>query len=116
MNSSTKITPPGGAAVPASTPKRSLPKWMRSIEQNNTTFVIDAWLTLDPTSQDAFLAQLIAAAVNDEPNSALHRFGQTGIVDAPVALAELNELAVPIEREPWLDALGRYIIAVGNRS
>lgn len=116
MNSCTNTTPDRNTASPVATPQRPLPKWMRAIEQTDTTFVIDAWLALDPTSQDAFLAQLIAAAVNDGPASALHRFGQTGILDASAALAEVNDLAVPIEREPWLDALGRYIISTGNRS
>mgnify|MGYP001178234164 CR=1 FL=1 len=36
---------------------------------------------------------------------------------AEAALAELNDVHVPIEREPWLDALGRYILAsAGGRS
>ena len=115
MNSSTNTTPERATGIYAAAPKRPLPKWMQAIEQTNTTFVIDAWLTLDPTSQDAFLAQLIAAAVNNGPDSALYYFGQTGRLAADLALVELNDLEVPMEREPWLDALGRYIIGVGNR-
>ena len=65
---------------------------------------------------DAFLAQLIAASIHDGPGSALERFAGTGILDAEAALAELNDVTVPIEREPWLDALGRYIITAGKRS
>ncbi|NYD66396.1 hypothetical protein [Agromyces atrinae] len=118
MNSSTIPVAPAGAdnnnnlrAMP------KFPKWMRTIDQTeHAHFIIDAWLTLDPNSRDAFLAQLIAATIHDGPGSALERFAGTGILDAEAALAELNDVTVPIEREPWLDALGRYIITAGKRS
>lgn len=117
MNSSPNTTPdritPSPAAVP---PQRPLAKWLRNMQAEHTDFVIDAWLALDPESQDAYLAQMIAAAVNDGPDSALHYFGQTGRLAADLALAELNNLEVPMQREPWLDALGRYIISTGNKS
>lgn len=116
MNSSTNATPEGIAASPAPAPKRPLAKWLRNMQAEHTDFVIDAWLALDPESQDAYLAQMIAAVLNDGPNTALHYFGQTGRLAADMALAELNDLEVPLEREPWLDALGRYIISTRNRS
>lgn len=117
MISSTNTTPEPISTSPAGVPPtRPLAKWLRNMQAEHTDFVIDAWLALDPESQDAYLAQMIAAAVNDGPNTALHCFGQTGRLAADMALAELNDLEVPMQREPWLDALGRYIIGVGNKS
>lgn len=117
MNSSTIPVAPTGADNNDLCTNPKFPKWMRAIDQTeHAHFIIDAWLTLDPNSRDAFLAQLIAATVHDGPGSALERFAGTGILDAEAALAELNDVTVPIEREPWLDALGRYIITAGKRT
>lgn len=117
MNSSTIPVTPTGADNNNLRTKPKLLKWTRTIDQTeHAHFIIDAWLTLDPNSRDAFLAQLIAATIHDGPASALERFAGTGVLDAEAALAELNDITVPIEREPWLDALGRYIITAGKRS
>lgn len=78
--------------------------------------VISTWLALSPHTQDRLLARLIAATIHDGPGSALERFAATGKLDAQEALDELNDVVVPIEREPWLDTLGRYIITSGGRS
>lgn len=116
MNSSTVTVAPEGADSTDAQARR-LPKWMRTVDQTeHAHFIIDAWLALDPNSRDACLAQLIAATVHDGAGTALERFASTGVLDAEAALAELNDVTVPIEREPWLDALGRCIIAAGRRS
>lgn len=116
MNSSTiTATPDEPISEPPVTKK--FPRWMHSIDQTeHATFVIDAWLALDPRSQDAVLAQLIAATIHNGPGTALERFASTGHLDAEAALTELNDVVVSIEREPWLDALGRYIMSTGGRS
>lgn len=118
MNSST-ITASAAAQEPASLPARKpLPKWIQKIDSTEkASFIINAWLALDPHTQDAFLAQLIAATVHEGPDTALGQFASTGRLSPEAALAELNDVHVPIEREPWLDALGRYILAsAGGRS
>ena len=50
------------------------------------------------------------------PDTALHQFASTGELIANQALAELGDVEVPLEREAWVDALGRYIISGGRRS
>ena len=97
--------------------KSALPKWLRKVDQTeHAHFVIDAWLALDSHTQHTRLARLIAATVHRGAGSALERFAATGVLDAETALAELNHVTVPLEREPWLDALGRYIITSGSSS
>lgn len=117
MHSSTITNAQPTTSAHSIRPARSLPKWLRRIDQTeHARFIIDAWLALDPGSQDACLAQLIAATLHGGPSTALEHFAGTGELHAEDALAELNDLSVPIEREPWLDALGRYIITSGGRS
>jgi hypothetical protein len=85
-------------------------------QTNRAQDIISTWLALNPSTQDGLLARLIAATVHGGPNTALERFAANGDLDAEAALAELNDVVVPIEREPWLDALGRYIIAGGGHA
>lgn len=73
--------------------------------------LITTWLAWDPEAQDLTLARMIAAALHAGHGTALERFAATGRLDAPRALDELNHVEVPIEREGWVDALGRYVIA-----
>lgn len=99
---------------PASGP---LPKWLQRIDQTEkVTFVIDAWLALDPEAQNEFLAQLIAATMHAGPDTALGIFAATGRLYAAEALDELNDVRVPLDREGWVDSLGRYILSQGGRS
>ncbi|MCC4267326.1 hypothetical protein [Microbacterium schleiferi] len=94
-----------------------LPNWLGKVDQTeHAKFVIDAWLALDPHTQHTRLARLIAATIHDGSGGALERFAATGILDAEAALTELNHVTVPLERESWLDALGRYIITAERRS
>lgn len=76
--------------------------------------LIELWLSLDIEAQDEALARLIAAAVHGGSGSALERFAATGHLDPEAALDEINQARVPLEREPWLDTLGRSIIARGG--
>lgn len=76
---------------------------------------IDLRLALDVEAQDETLARLIAASIHPGPGSALERFAGTGILEAQSALDEINQLHVPLERETWLDALGRYVLWRGER-
>lgn len=76
--------------------------------------LIELWLTLNIEAQDEALARLIAAAVHAGSGSALERFAATGHLDPEAALDEINRARVPMEREPWLDSLGRFIIARGG--
>lgn len=85
-------------------------------QTEKATFIIDAWLAIDPEAQNGFLAQLIAATIHDGPETALGIFAATGRLYAAEALEELNAVVVPLEREPWVDALGRHILSVGGRS
>ena len=115
MTSSTITCAPEGADHINVRAKRQTSKWTRDVDQTeHAHFIIDAWLALDPNSRDACLAQLIAATVHDGPGTALERFASAGVLDAEAALSELNDVTVPIEREPWLDALGRYVITAGG--
>lgn len=78
--------------------------------------LIELWLTLDHEAQDEMLARLIAASVHSGTGSALERFAGTGQLDPQAALDEINQVRVPLEREAWLDALGRFVLARGGRS
>lgn len=117
MNSSTIISTVPDTAT-AQHNRNQLPKWLQRIDQTEkATFIIDAWLALDPHSQNAFLAQLIAATLHDGADTALGIFAATGQLCAADALEELNAVVVPLEREPWVDALGRYIVnSAGDQS
>lgn len=92
MNSSTITT----AAIPDETARAAQ--------------TIELGLALDPEARSQTLARLIAATVHPGDDSALSAFASTGVLDAEAALAELNDLQVPLEQEGWVDALGRYIL------
>ncbi len=78
--------------------------------------LIELWLTLDHEAQDEMLARLIAASVHSGTGSALERFAGTGQLEGQAALDEINQVRVPLERETWLDTLGRFVLARGGRS
>ena len=78
--------------------------------------LVELWMSVDPEAQDTSLARLVAATMHAGPGSALERFAGTGELDAQAALAELNDVRVPLEREAWVDLLGRFILSrVGGR-
>lgn len=89
----------------------------RSSNEERAHEIIELWAALAPEAQDESLARLVAATIHAGPGSALERFAGTGHLDAEEALAELNEVRVPWEREGWVDLLGRFILAgAGGRS
>jgi hypothetical protein len=73
--------------------------------------LIELWISLDPEAQDTALARLIAATLHAGPGSALERFAGTGQLTPEGALSELNDVRVPLEREGWVDLLGRFILS-----
>jgi hypothetical protein len=78
--------------------------------------LIELWMSVDTDAQDPALARLIAATLHAGPGSALERFAATGTLDAERTLAELNDVRVPLEREGWVDLLGRFILSgAGDR-
>ena len=79
-------------------------------ETDRARELIELGLTLDPEARSQTLARLIAATIHSGDDSALARFAATGTLDRQNALAELNLVRLPIEREGWVDALGRYIL------
>ena len=86
-------------------------------QTNRAHELITLWMDLDPETQDITLARLIAATVHAGPGSALEQFAGTGTLDPETALAELNDVRVPLEREAWVDLLGRFILSgAGDRS
>lgn len=111
MTTTTKTTPAqAGAGKP-------LPKRLRNIDQTEfAQQIITDWMEADREAQDEGLARLIAATVHGGLFTALERFAATGQLAAEQALRELNEVVVPLEREGWVDLLGRYIISRGGRS
>lgn len=72
--------------------------------------IITLMIALDPEAQGRTLARLVAATLHGGPDTALERFASTGDLDSEAALAELNDLRVPLEQEDWIDTLGRYIL------
>lgn len=79
--------------------------------------LIELWMSVDPEAQDTALARLIAATLHGGPGSALERFAGIGTLDREDVLAELNDVRVPLEREGWVDLLGRFILSgAGGRS
>ena len=72
--------------------------------------LIEQWVHEDPEMQNESLARLIAAALHDGPGTALEQFAATGTLEPQRALDELNRVRVPLEREAWVDALGRFIL------
>lgn len=88
-----------------------------SLDQAETALrILDEWAEGDSPDIDEGIARLIAAAIHDGPDSALHQFAATGDLIADDALRELGDAKVPLEREGWVDALGRFIISGGRRS
>lgn len=71
---------------------------------------LEAWALNDGTPIDIHLARRIALALHEQAGGALETFGRTGELDANSALAELNEVRLPLERETWIDALGEFIL------
>ncbi|QOD94066.1 hypothetical protein [Chryseoglobus sp. 28M-23] len=79
--------------------------------------IITLMIALDPEAQGHTLARLVAATLHGGPGTALERFASSGTLESEAALAELNELRVPLEQEDWIDTLGRYILLnAGARS
>ncbi|WP_339619529.1 hypothetical protein [uncultured Salinibacterium sp.] len=79
--------------------------------------IIELGLALDPEMRSHTLARLIAASLHEGSGTALEHFAATGTIDAENMLGELNYLVVPLEREGWVDALGRYVLfSAGARS
>lgn len=88
-----------------------------SLDQAATALqILDDWSDGDATVADEGVARLLAATMHDGSGTALEHFAATGELDAEAALRELGEVVVPLEREGWVDALGRYIINGGGRS
>lgn len=79
-------------------------------ETDRARELIELGLTLDPEARSQTVARLIAATIHSGDGSALATFAATGTLDRQSALAELNLVRLPIEREGWVDALGRYIL------
>lgn len=88
-----------------------------SLDQAETALrILDDWADGDTTDIDEGIARLLAATMHAGPDTALHQFAATGDLIADQALEELGAVEVPLEREAWVDALGRYIINGGRRS
>jgi hypothetical protein len=88
-----------------------------TIDQANTALaILDDWCEGATDVADEGIARLIAATLHDGSGGALDHFATTGELDAEKALAELNEVTVPLDREGWVDALGAYILTRGGRS
>lgn len=77
--------------------------------------LIELGLALDPEARSETLARLIAASIHAGDDSALARFASTGDLNQEAALAELNLVRLPFEREGWVDALGRHILLAGRK-
>lgn len=77
--------------------------------------LIQLGLAMDPEARSETLARLIAGSIHSGPETALCHFAGTGELRAEEALAELNQLRLPFEKEEWVDALGRYVLARGAR-
>ena len=87
-----------------------------SLDQAETALrILDDWADGDTADIDEGIARLLAATLHDGPGSALERFAATGDLIADQALEELGTVEVPLEREAWVDALGRFIINGGRR-
>lgn len=61
-------------------------------------------------------ARLIAAALHPGPGSALQQLAATGRFSPDVLRREVLALRVPTNREPWRQALVRYLDSVRARS
>lgn len=90
------------------TPPRS--RLTRNNQSDQAHELIEQWVREEPDMQNESLARLIAATLHDGPGTALEQFAATGTLDAQGSLEELNRVRVPLEREAWVDALGRFIL------
>lgn len=79
-------------------------------ETDRAQQTINLGLALDTEARSETLARLIAACLHDGPGTALEHFATGGDLDAEQALQELNDARVPGHQEPWVDALGSYIL------
>jgi hypothetical protein len=87
-----------------------------SLDQADTALqILDDWSYGDTSVADEGVARLLAATMHDGPGTALEQFASAGELDPERALAELNSVQVPLEREAWVDALGQYILNTGSR-
>lgn len=96
---------------PSTTTRTSLPD-----ETEKAGQLIELGLAVDPAARSVTVARLIAASLHAGPDTALEHFASTGALDAQAALDELNQLVVPFHQEGWVETLGRYIVATGDRS
>lgn len=88
-----------------------------SLDQAETALrILEDWADGDTADIDEGIARLLAATMHAGPDTALHQFASTGELVADQALEELGTVEVPLEREAWVDALGRFIINGGRRS
>ncbi len=88
-----------------------------SLDQADTALrILDDWSYGEADIADEGIARLLAATLHDGAGTALELFASTGELDAETALRELGDVTVPLEREGWVDALGRYVIKGGRRS
>lgn len=78
-------------------------------EQFVRTIVHD-WAKGDRATIDVGVARMLAAALRSSEGTALQHFAETGTLRANDALAELNDVRVPLEREVWIEALGDFIL------
>jgi len=69
-----------------------------------------------PEAQDRVIGRLIAGAIHPGKSSALYKFATRDELDIDRVLAELSEIDLPMEREAWSDALGRYALFSGEPS
>lgn len=83
-------------------------------ESDRARELITLGLAMDPEARSETLARVIAASIHTGDGSALARFAGTGQLDRQAALAELNLVRLPLEREGWVDALGRHILLAGG--
>ncbi|GAA2021731.1 hypothetical protein GCM10009819_00280 [Agromyces tropicus] len=85
-------------------------------ETDRARQLIEIGLAMDPEARSETVARLIAASLHEGSGTTLEHFASTGALDAQAAIDELNHLEVPFEREGWVDALGRYVLAERSRS
>lgn len=82
---------------------------------NRARALITVWMSLDTEAQDEALARLIAATIHDGPGTSLEHFAATGRLHTDTAFEELNDVRVPLDREPWVDYLARFMLTKGGR-
>lgn len=72
--------------------------------------IMNDWAKGDRATIDIGVARMLAAALRPGEGTALQHFAETGSLKANDALAELNDVRVPLEREVWIEALGDFIL------